>query len=307
VKRCTGFEELLVESLYGEIDEERRVELDAHLAGCETCARLLEEMRGTLEVMSRYERRDPGPEFWAGYWDRLQERMADAAGTPVEDTTKRSWWRARVAGRPVASWTYRAAAAAAILVLGIFVGRTFFMPAVEVSEPPVTASGGAVQDTTPGGDVPVPTGDVPRTGGGGEVVLTSSDRAMRYVQKSQVLILGLVNTDPSADGYAADLETQRTRSRELLAQAPDIKNDLNDPRQRRLRELVDELEKILMQIANLEEEEDYEEVDFIRGTVNRHDVLLKINLEQLRYGDSRAQQSGTPDAGDDSNPRKGSI
>jgi hypothetical protein len=32
------------------------------------------------------------------------------------------------------------------------------------------------------------------------------------------------------------------------------------------------------------EDDDIEAVEFIRGNVNRHDIMLKINLEQMRHG-----------------------
>lgn len=310
MKRCAEFEELMADSLYGVDDDDRRVRLDEHIQNCETCARLLEELHGTLELMSRYERRDPGPEFWGTYWDRLVARMESEDGAGVgqsDDTTQRAWWRARVGGGRVASWTYRVAAVAAILLMGVYVGRTFLVPDNGV-RPPVVVT----QDTAPDaveGNTPPDAGVVTPTdeSGGAGVELASSARAMRYVEKSHMLLLALVNNDPDTDGYAASLETRRARSRKLLGEAPSIKEDLNNPRQRRLRELVAELEKILVQIANLESEEDFEEVEFIRGRVNRHDVLLKINLEQLKHADGPARNSSAADRVQEPDPRKGSI
>jgi hypothetical protein len=107
---------------------------------------------------------------------------------------------------------------------------------------------------------------------------------MRYVEKSQLLLIALVNNDPASDGYAADFGMQQQRSRQLVDEAEGLKQELDDPKQRRLRELVGELEKILMQIANLESEDDMDAVEFIRSRVDDHDVLLKINLEQMRHG-----------------------
>ena len=70
-----------------------------------------------------------------------------------------------------------------------------------------------------------------------------------------------------------------------MGEAATLKEELDDPRQRRLRELVSDLELILMQIANLEADGDMGAVEFIRSSVNEKDVLLKINLEQLRIGE----------------------
>jgi hypothetical protein len=69
---------------------------------------------------------------------------------------------------------------------------------------------------------------------------------------------------------------------------------------------VAELEKILTQIANLEENEDAEAVEFIRGRVDRHDLLLKIDLEQLKHETSGASDGSGTD-GEQTGADKGSI
>jgi hypothetical protein len=233
---------------------------------------------------------------------------------------------------PSRAWTYRAAAAAAILVVGVFVGRTFFPAPAPLSdhraaEGSRVASPGAVDEhgrrqepaeeiavndrpAGPGADTDEPAASttegssaapareapLPSAGGSGRddparpahgnaQVASADDRAMRYIEKSQMLLIALVNGDPEPDAYGADLGEQRRRSRELVREAAVVKDALDDPRQRRLRELVSELEKILMQIANLESDEDLEAVEFIRSRVNDHDVLFKINLEQMRHGE----------------------
>jgi len=162
-------------------------------------------------------------------------------------------------------------------------GRTFFSPSPQVAMFPVDSL--PQGDTTPGTPSPV-------FNDGGQVQLASADdRAMRYVEKSRVLLLALVNTDPDEDGYSSSMQGHQKRSKALVSEAPSLKEELDSPKQQRLRELVSELEKILLQIANLEAEEDPEEVEFIKGRVNDHDVMLKINLEQL-YGGNDGNGSG---------------
>lgn len=325
--RCERCQELMVEAFYGELDETTQRELDEHVAGCEACTSEADSLRGALEMMNRRDRPDPGSEYWDGYYERLAARMERDA---VRVVAAAPWWR-RSAGR----WSYRVAAAAAILLVGVFAGRTFFAPSGPASEPQVAvetpgARGGDVErpdvsTTTPpageatqqpavperttdvadasnettsaaddgGGEAttaprtsaPVPRTTAPARGGDAQVASSSNDRAMRYIEKSQLLLIALVNNDADGpDAYAAGLGEQRRRSRTLVDEGDSIKDELTDPRQRRLRELVDELQKILIQIANLESDEDMDAVEFIRSRVNDHDVLLKINLEQMRQG-----------------------
>jgi hypothetical protein len=121
--------------------------------------------------------------------------------------------------------------------------------------------------------------------------------AREYIKDSQVLILALVNFDPETEAeYLADWTPEKRRSRELIAQAGSLKNDLSDPKQRRLRELVTDLEMILIQIANLETTGDLDAVDLIRSSVSNRDMMFKIDLEKMRGSDAETPDPGACDA-----------
>ena len=92
------------------------------------------------------------------------------------------------------------------------------------------------------------------------------------------------------EAYSADLAHQKKVSRDLIQEASVIKPKLNDPRQRRLRELVSDLEVILLQIANLEAEQDQPEIEILKSGVDRKGLLLKINLEQLRLSNPKTEK-----------------
>jgi hypothetical protein len=284
-------EALIADALFGELSPEDQLEFERLMSDDEAFQALFEEMRGTLDVMDRRERRDPGDAYWEGYWDRLQARMAgetgDATDVSAAGRSSKTWWRRRVVEAGAASWAVRVAAAAAILVVGMYMGRTLFVPSPQVAVAPADSVG----DGAPGsGTVSPPPQPVFRDVADAQPA-SADDRARRYVEKSRVLLLALVNTDPSDEGYSSSMQGHQKRSRALVAEASSIKEELDSPKQQRLRELVGELEKILVQIANLEAEEDPEEVEFIKGRVNDHDVMLKINLEQL-YGGKDGNGTG---------------
>jgi predicted anti-sigma-YlaC factor YlaD len=312
---CKELQNQMVEALYDELDSSAKQVFDSHIADCAECRSLYTEMKSTLQVMDRRARKDPGQEFWDGYFDRLSDHMSadlsDHVSTTtaetvvaVDDTTEQAWWRRNIGtDTRVATWAYRSVAAAAILVVGIFAGRTFFAP-TPISDP------GLANSDSAGQMIP---GDVPTSNGGSynapQVELASSDqRALRYVEKSQMLLLALVNTGSDADGENSSMATQKQRSLDLIDEAGEIKEELDDPRQRRLRELVSQLEMILREIANLESEEDVEAVEFIRGRVDKHDIMLKINLEQMRLGtDGGGLRNGSSDTTQQSENRQRSI
>ncbi len=270
--RCERCQDLMVEALYGELDEPSRKTFDEHVIKCESCAAVMAEMQGTLDTMSKHQRSNPGQAYWDGYWKRLSARMEDEQVT--RGSAGVAWWRRNVmgGGNSRVSWAYRAAAVAAILVIGVFAGRTFLAPDLQLTDEPQVAVEQPVQEQS----APIPVD---------AKAAAADDRAMCYIEKSQMLLIALVNGDPSSpDAYAGGFSDQRRRSSKLVDEAGAIKDDLSGPRQRRLRALVADLEKILVQISNLESEEDVEAVEFIRSRVNDRDMLLKIDLEQMRHG-----------------------
>jgi hypothetical protein len=272
--RCEDCEKFFVEALYEELDSESRSKFEKHLSECRACSAEFKRMQATLRIMDRRERPDPGQAYWEGYWNRLNASMERP-----QPRGMRRWLTRRVLGgsRPAVTWAYRAAAAVVLVALGAFVGRTFLPTRVVERQGPTAPERQMVVQ-------PASTGQ----------------RAMQYLESSQVLLLALVNYDPENEGvYAADLSAQRRLSRRLVGEAAGLKEELGDPRHRRLRELVSDLELILMQIANLEGDDDLGAVEFIRSSVNEKDVLLKINLEQVRIGEDVGQSESNAGESDE--------
>lgn len=247
------------EALLGELSPQDKSSLDSHVASCPSCASEYESLRATLRIMGGRERPDPGREFWDGYWDRLADRMDRETS---EERPAGGWWK-RLAGlaHSVPRWAYQTAAALVLVGAGILIGRLILSS---------------------------PTPSVERPGGkpGGALLLASNSdpatRARDYLDRSKLVILALVNYNPATeDSYALDLPLQKKISRELVTEAGRLKTDLKAPRDHRLRELVSDLEIILIQIANLESENDLEAVEFVKQGVATRGVLLKINLSEM--------------------------
>ncbi|HUU37427.1 MAG TPA: zf-HC2 domain-containing protein [Candidatus Desulfaltia sp.] len=253
-KKCRG---LLVQAHYGELESKDKIFFENHLASCPACAAEFKAVTGTLKTMDRKARPEPGQEFWEGYWDRLSRRMEkeDAAmETSPPSAGKRL---GRIFGLSP-RWVFQAAAALVLVVLGVFIGRTISPP----HQTPVDVA----QQTAPLGP------------GESDPVL----RARDYIDRSKPVLLALVNYDPaSEDSYALDLPLQKRISQELVSRAGALKSDLKEPAQRRLRELVTDLETVLLQIANLETENDLEAVEFVKQGVENGGLLLKINLSEM--------------------------
>jgi hypothetical protein len=98
-----------------------------------------------------------------------------------------------------------------------------------------------------------------------------------------MLLLGLVNFDSdSEDAYALNLPYQKQISQNLVNEASFLKEELDAPAHQQLRDLIEDLEIILLQIANLESEHDLSGIELVKSGVDRRGILLKINLEEMQ-------------------------
>lgn len=103
-------------------------------------------------------------------------------------------------------------------------------------------------------------------------------QVQKYLERSKVLLLGLINLEPAGD-QKIDLSKERRVSRALIKQASFLKENLKE---QRLKELINELEGILIEIANMEDQEDLPNVEVLRRGINRQGILLKINIYEMK-------------------------
>ena len=239
---CQHHQDLFVESLYNELDATRQAQLTAHLEACTHCRSTFEEMQDTLQIMSRHRQTPPD---WKQFEARLQEQLQAEIARPT-----RVWG---TLGRIPQKWVLRISAAAAILLVGIFIGKYWLAP-------PKTAS---------------------RTN---EYMLETAllDRTHNYLDQSKRLFLGIANMDTVAMESGLDLTSYRQASITLVQEGRGLSAALHGSRQQRLQRLVEDLEVILLQMANLEAEGDIMEIEIIQDGLEQSGLLFKINVEALR-------------------------
>ena len=168
-------------------------------------------------------------------------------------------------------WAFQAAAAVALIVVGIFIGRALFSPSFTGVQHAARQPDLATQ--------PQPE-------------MTLIDQSQNYIQRSKRILLALVNFDPAVeDPYALDLTYQKHVSRELVREASFLKNKLAESDKERLERLITSLEIILLQIANLESENDLDAIELVRDGIDRRGILMEINLTDLRLSIEREKSS----------------
>jgi putative zinc finger protein len=297
---CERAQERMVEALYGELAGEDAREFEAHVSTCAACARFYEEMRATGAAMHERSRPDPGDDYWNSYYARLEARIEREA-TVVDNA------RITARRRSYVSWGYRVAAAVAVLAAGVWIGQhsRVKQPANQIAEHArESGSSNALADTTRMASAPADQpgrhsaidGASSTKGPAVAGQFASADvRAKDYIERSQVLLLELINSSPDTtrvgeNGYRA----QQVRAKALVSEASTLRDDLPGSDNRRLRELVTELQLVLREIANLEAKNDFQAVQIIRNRVDREGVLLKIDVEQMREDNGTKPPSPKP-------------
>ena len=260
MNNCRKCRSLLIEALYDELNQEQKIWFTAHVQSCPKCAAQYQEMQATTELMSQRARTEPDSVFWNAYWDNLVDRMGMEEKS-VSGIAKlmRAFWQNIIFHR---GWIYRAATAVALIAIGVLIGKLYFGQPVS-----------KYADTNQTIQIPATTVDQ----------VSLQQRTDHYIERSKILLLGLINFDPdSEDAYALNLPYQKKISQQLANEANFLKTELNDPAQRQLRNLVEDLQIILLQIANLESDHELPGIELVKNGVERRGILLKINLEEMQ-------------------------
>jgi hypothetical protein len=266
---CKKCQSLPLEALYKEMNAEQKHFFKEHLLVCEKCKSKFEEMKSTLQFMNKRVRPEPGKAFWDSYEEKLVQRIEKEE---ILQPERESWQKRFARAFTFApKWAYQTAAALVLIVVGVFIGRMVFMPSTpEIQQ--ASQQPGIVSPKQPGTEL--------------------IHRTQNYIERSKLILLALVNFDPAIeDPYALDLPFQQQVSRELVQEASYLKRELAESDQKRLENLIVDLERVLLQIANLESENDFEAIDLIKEGTNSRGILMQINLADLRRSFQKRNES----------------
>lgn len=127
MKPCPKYEPLLADALFGELPDEDRQHLEAHIETCEACAEELRSLQTTLEFTAQRERPEPPGSFWQGYWPRLVRRMRRADERAITGPSLRerlaAWWQGITEMPPAMRWALQGAVAVVLVAVGFGLGR----------------------------------------------------------------------------------------------------------------------------------------------------------------------------------------
>jgi hypothetical protein len=254
---CRKYQDNFLEALYGELEPPDREAFERHRAVCPICSKEFDRLKETLQLMQVRNRPRPDETFWTRVWARFLREVESNTSAVMKN---RGWFL-----QP--GWIWQTAAAAALILLGFGIGRYFTNRPIEISDrgKSVPAAPSPLHDAL-------------------------DQRVDRYLQRSKLVLLGLVNLDPNHQDISSfDLTPERTLSRELVQETYSLKQELAAVRQKRMLELLSELEVILLQISHLQDGHNALGIELAKTGIRHKALVFKINLEEI----SRARSSNS--------------
>jgi hypothetical protein len=242
---CEEFKNRIVDALYDELSGRDLEEFSDHMNSCSTCASLFQGMEVTVNTMDQRKNPEMDPSFSAEFWNKIEPSLSSEKPQRIRPVF--TWHPSALP-----AWAY-GIAAMFLIVVGIYVGRTYFTS--------VSASS------------PIQSSDLQTA----SINDTTTAQALAYLQRSKNFLLGVVNAPADEEPVLDTL-----RSRQLVDQANVIYATLKRPDQQQIRSLIDDLRIILLQLSNIEVRPGVPAVELVQRSIDRKSIFLKINIEELR-------------------------
>lgn len=252
---------LLYQLEEGTLSSLERETVLTHLQTCPDCLAEQEAIRSVVSVFARPATRpseERPEEFWRGFANGVERRIREetplhrklgAAVTGLFDRPIVRFWRPLTAG----------GAALAFLLLAFFFAQQGPRTAIrEVAGLPEI----------------VPPSPPAQTG----------EEISRYLERSQRLLVGLTNRRVGND-EKVDLSAERQLSRQLIREARSLQNQ---PLDAHSSQLVQNLERILITVANENDLSSRSDFEMIRGGIRRENLLFKVRMAEQLYESNRS-------------------
>ena len=257
---CRKYRNMFTDALYGELPPDLKNQFNHHLKSCSKCADEFAQMKSATKAMDNRTRTEPENFYWENYWDNLIARM-DKEEKQVSKSIL-LWQRLKEIFSFEPQLMYRYAGAVVILLIGILIGKFYFSNNEQLKFQP---------------------GTLERNTNLSAQQIALQNRTDRYFDRSKVLLLGMINFDPETeDVFALNLPYQKKISQKLVQEALALKTEMDGPDYDQLKQLINDLEVILMQIANIESDMDIDGIEMVKSGINRKGIMLKINLEEMQ-------------------------
>lgn len=241
---------LLYEYHRGELSSDQQLRVQEHLDACKRCSAASEEIQllvTSIPVPSRKASDERPEQYWSAFSTNVVNRIRRREQRDeVQKVTLSEYLRSVFTHQ---RWTL-VTAGVGLVVVSAIVLTWQLRPSREEGVGQFSAIGS--ENRTP----------------------TVQARYNQYLRKSQILMVGLMNMKQESGGQL-DLSAERDLSRQLVQEARYLHDQDIDEH---AKQLIRELEKILIELSNLEEQHDLPGVEILRAGIRQENLLFKIRM-----------------------------
>lgn len=248
-------EQIVARSFDGTLNPAEGRSIEEHLHACPSCRAELSAVERTLSAVSGFDVPGRGDGYGAEVWARIQPRLGEAPPR---------WWHVP---ELLAPWRLAFSGGVAALIVAAFVAGH-----VKPARPAAPASPAAA-------DAVASQAQQVREG---ILILAVGD----YLERSQIALVDLVN---SPTGAQVDLSEEQERARQLVTENRLYRQTALTTGDRGMATVLDDLERVLVEIANGPSTVSGAEFDRVRGRIEQQGIIFKVRVfgERLRERDAR--------------------
>jgi anti-sigma factor RsiW len=257
---------LLYEYLRGELDASQQSMVTRHLASCITCSQELDALKSAMDVVDAHSispDSERPQEFWNSFAFQVEERIRQSSPLRRGTNSLEAFIdTVFVMHRRSVMLLGSGVVAVIILIAGLFLFHQSPQPQQQ------QLARESVAQNKPS-------------------IEPASERLHQYFRKSKVLLVGIANMHVDEE-EPMDLSAERRVSRNLIQEARYLQQQ---PLDRRSEKLIGDLEKILIELANMKERDEAPNVEIIRGGIHQENLLFKIRMAESMYDSSQILQA----------------
>lgn len=276
--KCPDVERLISAHLDGEVTASQWQQAEQHIAGCAVCARRQALFAaGTAFLRAALPPISAPENAWAGIAARL-----DAGRRPAPRLRRlQARWSVFMAAF---HWPGRRWLPATVLATVLLISTAYFFWPRRAGSPPPS------QPLVARGEAPAPRRQPP-------LAMNLAATGLPPELQSYLSNVGLLLMEVKALPAPPETDLRgyiRQSSRRLLDESILVKRELKGAKARTLENLIDDLEVVLLDMANLGDAMDRESYERLKAAILQQDLLIKIEIIDLKRIPSAARTGGPP-------------
>ncbi|HXG37906.1 MAG TPA: zf-HC2 domain-containing protein [Bacteroidota bacterium] len=253
----------LYDFVSGTLSEQERIVVQQHVDACATCRQELQSLERTLTVLGRSPG-EPGSARSEEFWMELADSVERSIGTvphPRRWSLRDALESIGLMVRAHRGYAYALGAGVAAVLGALLVIPRENPPSLPAVPESISSVGVATAETD------------------------TDARMSEFFRRSRTLLVEIANMREDRIA-SADLGAEQQFSQELIAQTRSLRQEHLGPHAKRL---VNDLEKILIEFANLEPAAGRSDVELIRNGIAQENLLFKLRMAEAMFDTAAAR------------------